>query len=100
MTHQNGYTNHHDDYPRLRNPIPCWTTDWLAVFERLSGYNEESKIKFLVAVVVTMGWISATMAGILIASYTVSPLLHALMGAIVGYFFTDDGLTFNIGGDK
>ena len=60
----------------------------------------KSKLKTMVAVVITLGWISATVAGILIASYTVSPLLHALMGAIVGYFFTEDGLTFNIGGEK
>jgi len=53
----------------------------------------------MVAVIVTIGWITATVAGILIATYTVSPLLHALMGAIVGYFFTEDGLTFNIGGE-
>lgn len=71
---------------------------WL--YSRDSQVTTKSKIKLLVAVVVTMGWISATVAGILIASYTVSPLLHALMGAIVGYFFTEDGITFNIGGDK
>jgi len=58
-----------------------------------------NKLRTMVAVIITLGWISATIAGILIASYTVSPLLHALMGAIVGYFFTDEGLTFNIGGD-
>lgn len=60
----------------------------------------KSKLKTMVAVAITLGWVSATAAGILIASYTVSPLLHALMGAIVGYFFTDDGVNFNIGGDK
>jgi len=59
-----------------------------------------NKLRTLVAVVITLGWITAKIAGILIASYTVSPLLHALMGAIVGYFFTDDGLTFNIGGGE
>lgn len=67
----------------------------------LSNHAElttQSKLKTMVAIVVTLGWIAATVAGILIASYSVSPLLHALMGAIVGYFFTDDGLTFNIGG--
>jgi len=73
-------------------------TGWL--YSKDSMVSTESKIQLLVAVVVTMGWISATVAGILVASYTVSPLLHALMGAIVGYFFTNDGLTFNIGGDK
>ena len=65
-----------------------------------TGGTTESKLKTMVAVVITLGWISATVAGILIASYTVSPLLHALMGAVVGYFFTDDGVNFNIGGDK
>jgi len=59
----------------------------------------QNKLRTMVAVIVTIGWITATVAGILIATYTVSPLLHALMGAIVGYFFTEDGLTFNIGGE-
>lgn len=69
----------------------------------LSNHTEvktHSKLKTLVAVVITLGWITATIAGILMASYTVSPLLHALMGAIVGYFFTDNGITLNIGGGK
>jgi len=69
----------------------------------LSNHSEvktHSKLKTLVAVVITLGWITSTIAGILMASYTVSPLIHALMGAIVGYFFTDNGVTFNIGGEK
>lgn len=57
----------------------------------------DGKLKTLVALVITIGWITATVSGILLASYTVSPLIHALMGAIVGYFFTDDGVSFNIG---
>lgn len=67
----------------------------------MSNHEEltaQHKLKTMVAVVVTLGWISATMAGILIATYSVSPLLHALMGAIVGYFFTDDGINLDIGG--
>lgn len=63
-----------------------------------SAVTTERKIKTMVAVVITLGWISATAAGIFMAGYTVSPMLHALMGAIVGYFFTDDGIEFNIGG--
>jgi hypothetical protein len=63
-----------------------------------SDQSTHSRLKTMVAIVVTGGWITATVAGILIASYTVSPLLHALMGAIVGYFFTSDGVNFNIGG--
>lgn len=70
---------------------------WLV--SRDSGTSVQSKLKTMVAVVVTLGWITATVAGILIASYTVSPLLHALMGGIVGYFFTDEGVSFNIGGE-
>jgi uncharacterized membrane protein len=68
----------------------------------LSNHAElttQNKLKTMVAVVITLGWISATIAEILIASYTVSPLLHALMGAIVGYFFTDDGINLNVGGE-
>lgn len=73
-------------------------TGWL--YTKDSEVTTKSKVRLMVAVVITLGWISATVAGILIADYTVSPMLHGLMGAIVGYFFTDDGVTFNIGGDK
>jgi len=61
--------------------------------------STHSKLKAMVAVVITIGWITSTISAILIASYTVSPLLHALMGAIVGYFFTDDGINLNVGGE-
>jgi hypothetical protein len=62
--------------------------------------SAQHKLKTMVAIVVTLGWITATISGILIATYTVSPLLHALMGAIVGYFFTDDGINLDVGGGK
>lgn len=70
---------------------------WIASNQR--DLTTQKKLRILVAVVITLAWLSATVAGILIASYTVSPLLHGLMGAIVGYFFTEDGVTFNIGGN-
>lgn len=60
--------------------------------------DSQDRLQTLIAVVITLGWIASTIAGILITAYTVSPLLHALMGGIVGYFFTEEGLTFNIGG--
>lgn len=60
----------------------------------------KSKIKIVVAIAVTLVWISATLAGIVLPAYTVSPMVHALMGAIVGYFFTDNGITLNLGGSK
>ncbi len=70
---------------------------WL--YTRDSTLGTKDKVKWMVAVVITLGWISATTAGIFIAGYTVSPMLHALMGAIVGYFFTEDGVNLNIGGN-
>jgi hypothetical protein len=70
---------------------------WL--YTRDSELGTKDKVKWMVAVVITLGWISATTAGIFIAGYTVSPMLHALMGAIVGYFFTEDGVNLNIGGN-
>lgn len=70
---------------------------WL--YSKDSQATTESKLKLMVAVVISLGWISATAAGIFITGYSVSPMLHALMGAIVGYFFTEDGVNFNIGKD-
>lgn len=66
--------------------------------------NDESditqkNIKLFVAIVVTLGWISATIAGIALPAYSISPLIHGLMGAIVGYFFTEDGINLQIGGE-
>lgn len=60
---------------------------------------KKSTLKTLVAVAVTFVWIIATIADIFIAAYSVSILIHALMGGLVGYFFTDEGITFNIGGE-
>jgi len=74
-----------------------FVTGW--VYTRDSSRTVETNVKWLVALVITLGWILATGAGIFITGYTVSPLLHALMGAIVGYFFTDNGINFNIGGN-
>jgi uncharacterized protein YqgC (DUF456 family) len=65
-----------------------------------SEETTSNKLQLLVAVVVTLVWVAATISGILIAGYTVSPMLHALMGAIVGYFFTENGIEFNIGRSK
>jgi len=77
--------------------VIVFVTGW--VYTRDSSRTVETNVKWLVALVITLGWILATGAGIFITGYTVSPLLHALMGAIVGYFFTDNGINFNIGGN-
>jgi len=68
------------------------------IVSRDSKSTTRAKLQTMVAIVVTLGWMSATMAGILVTAYTVSPLMHGLMGAVVGYFFTEKGITFNIGG--
>lgn len=65
-----------------------------------SGKTTKSKLKTMVAIAVTFVWISTTLADMVISAYSVSPLVHALMGAIVGYFFTEEGLQFNIGGNE
>lgn len=71
---------------------------WL--FANQAELTVQNRLKTMVALVVSLGWITATIAGIIVGTYTVSPLLHALMGAIVGYFFTEDGVNLNVGGDK
>lgn len=57
-----------------------------------------SRLRIVIAVTVTVVWVVAMAADIFITGYTVSPLVHALMGAVVGYFFADNGLDINIGG--
>lgn len=57
------------------------------------------RLRTAVAIVVTIVWIISIGAEIIIPAYTVSVLVHGIMGAVVGYLFSDDGLTFNIGGD-
>lgn len=52
-----------------------------------------------VAVVVSIIWAVSIVAEIVIPAYTVSVLVHGIMGAVVGYLFSEDGLTINIGGD-
>lgn len=75
------------------------TLGWL--FSNTRGSETaRRKLKTLVALAVTLVWIVATIADIALTGYTVSPLLHALMGAIVGYFFTEDGIEFNVGGNE
>lgn len=67
---------------------------------RSDSDETKSKLRTLVAIAVTVVWITAIAAGILVTGYTVSPLLHAIMGGVVGYFFTDKGIHLNLGGDK
>lgn len=59
----------------------------------------KKNLRILIAILVTMMWVVSVIAEILIAPYTASILIHGIMGAVVGYLFSDDGITFNIGGE-
>lgn len=66
-----------------------------------SGESErsaESKAKVIITVTITSMWVVAMIADIFITGYAISPLVHAIMGAVVGYFFADEGFNVTIGG--
>lgn len=58
----------------------------------------QSNLRVAVGIIVTLVWVATIAAEILIAGYTVSFLIHGIMGAVVGYLFADDGLDITIGG--
>lgn len=72
----------------------------LAIVALVAGWvhnngNQEKvqrRIRTVLSLVVTSVWIATVVADMLFTGYSVSPLLHGIMGAIVGYFFTSDGL--------
>lgn len=59
----------------------------------------KSKLRTVVAIAVTLVWVVSIAAEIIVPTYTVSVLIHGIMGAVVGYLFSEDGLTVNIGGE-
>lgn len=68
------------------------------IYSRDSEASTASRTRTALAVLVTIVWTFAVAADVLVTGYTVSPLIHAIMGAVVGYFFADNGLNINIGG--
>ncbi len=58
-----------------------------------------SELRTVIALAVTLVWIVSIVAEIIIPVYTVSVLIHGIMGAVVGYLFSEDGLNINIGGE-
>jgi hypothetical protein len=58
----------------------------------------KKNLRIIVGILVTVVWIVTIGAEILIASYTVSVLIHGIMGGVVGYLFSDEGVTLNFGG--
>lgn len=59
------------------------------ILTRDSDISQRSKLKTGISIVVTIVWLIAVIADIFVSAYTLSPLIHGIMGAIVGYFFTD-----------
>lgn len=68
------------------------------IYSKDSDDSTNKKVRTAIAIVVTAVWVVAMIADIFITGYVVSPLVHALMGAVVGYFFAEKGLNINIGG--
>jgi hypothetical protein len=71
---------------------------WL--FARANTLENKSRLQIAVGIVVTIVWVVSIAAEIIIPGYTVSMLVHGIMGAVVGYLFSDDGVTFNIDGSE
>jgi len=53
----------------------------------------EHRLRVGVATIITIVWVITIIAEIVIPSYTVAMVIHAIMGAVVGYLFSDSGLT-------
>lgn len=56
------------------------------------------RLRILIGVLVTVMWMMSIVAEIFIPAYTVSALIHGIMGAVVGYLFTEDGISLDLGG--
>lgn len=54
------------------------------------GTDMATIIRMGIAVIVVAMWVAAMTADILLSGYTISPLVHGIMGGIVGYFFATD----------
>lgn len=59
-----------------------------------------SNLQVAVGMLVSTMWVASIVAEIVMPAYTASVLVHGLMGAVVGYFFSEDGLNINVGGGE
>lgn len=66
---------------------------------RLHGNYASPPIQIAIALLITIVWVIAVAAEILVPAYTVSMMLHGIMGAVVGYLFSEDGITINVGSE-
>jgi uncharacterized membrane protein AbrB (regulator of aidB expression) len=67
---------------------------------RKESENIKTKMQIVVGLLVTIVWVVSIAAEIIIPAYSVSVLIHGIMGAVVGYLFSEDGITINIGENK
>lgn len=67
---------------------------WL--LKKIRGPNNPS-VQTAIALLITVVWVVSIAAEIVVPAYTVSMMLHGIMGAVVGYLFSEDGITINIG---
>jgi len=70
------------------------------ILSRKDDVVTKPNLQIAVGILVTIVWAASIGAEILIPAYTVSVLVHGIMGAVVGYLFSNDGITFQIGGEK
>ena len=70
------------------------------IFARRNVSDKKIHLQVIVGVLVTIVWVVSIAAEIIIPTYSVSMLVHGIMGAVVGYLFSDEGLTLNIGSDN
>jgi len=66
---------------------------------RSRGEYTNPPIQIAIALLITIVWVVAVAAEIVVPAYTVSIMLHGIMGAVVGYLFSEDGITINIGSE-
>ena len=101
--------HYENDTPPMFDPTTAYIiiSIVLFVFGISAGYVltrddttfSRSKLQTVIAIAVTLVWIVSIISEILVPSYTVSVLVHGIMGAVVGYLFSEDGLQINIGGE-
>jgi len=56
------------------------------VLKSKKSFDHYSRVNFLI-IVVSLAWVVSLLVDILSPQYETSPLVHGIMGAIVGFFF-------------
>lgn len=56
------------------------------ISKNVKGFDQDQRINYLI-IVVSLMWVASLIVDILSPQYETSPLVHGIMGAIVGFFF-------------